>query len=71
MIYKCFLKRLLILTQYILLWILKHKLNGYKRDARWYHKQGRPNWYDEQGIPKLEKEIFELETTIMMERGDI
>lgn len=52
----------------ILLLILKSRLKRYKRDSKWYHKQGdQPNWYDEQGIPDLDKEIKELENKI--ERG--
>jgi hypothetical protein len=39
----------------LLLIILKQRLKRYKRDA---------NWYDEQGIPDLEKEINKLETMI-------
>lgn len=50
---------------HILLLVMKCKLKRYKRDAEWYHRQGaEPNWYDEQGIPDLEKEISELENAI-------
>ena len=49
----------------ILLIILKSRLKTYKHNAKWYHKQGAiPNWYDEQGIPDLEREIKELEVKI-------
>ena len=50
----------------ILLLILKSRLKRYKRDAKWYHSQTKniPNWYDEQGIPNLEKQIQELQSEI-------
>lgn len=63
-------KPLLTILRYILLLMMKSKLRRYKRDSQWYHKQGaQPNWYDEQGIPDLEKDILMLETTIKIERG--
>jgi hypothetical protein len=59
------------ILRYILLFMMKTKLKRYKRDSEWYHKQTgyQPNWYDENGIPKLEREIIMLETTIEIERG--
>lgn len=52
----------------ILLFILNQRLNKYKKNAEWYHRQGaQPNWYDDQGIPDLEKDILELKNKI--ERG--
>jgi hypothetical protein len=42
----------------ILLFILKQRLKRYKRDAKWYEKQGcYNNWYHENGIPNLEEQI--------------
>lgn len=56
--------------RYVLLLMMKSKLKRYKRDSLWYHKQGaQPNWYDEQGIPDLQKDITMLEETIRIERG--
>ena len=45
-----------------MLFLMLNKLKRYKRDAEWYHTQTKniPNWYDEAGIPNLEKEITEL-----------
>lgn len=51
----------------ILLFMMKNKLKRYKKNCEWYHREGaEPNWYDEQGIPNLEKDIKTLE--IKMER---
>lgn len=44
---------------------MKLKLKRYKRDSQWYHKQGAvQNWYDEQGIPNLEKDILKLQNEL-------
>jgi hypothetical protein len=49
----------------IFLLILKHRLKRYKRDAKWYEKEGNyNNFYHEKGIPDLIKEIYNLEMTI-------
>jgi len=49
----------------ICLLLLKNKLRRFKRDANWYVKQGcYNNWYHEQGIPNLEKQIQDLENEI-------
>lgn len=49
----------------IFLFLLKRRLKRYKRDAKWYDRQGiYNNWYHERGIPNLEKEIKELELTL-------
>jgi len=56
------LKRLLYR---LLIRLLKQRLKGYKKDSMWYFEQGEwPNWYQEQGIPNLEKNIKELELKI-------
>jgi len=60
----------------ILLLILKNRLRGYKRDSKWYEKEGNMNefsidnkgnysdFYHTTGIPNLEKQIEELEKKI-------
>lgn len=49
----------------IYLFILKQRLKRYKRDAKWYEKQGcYNNFYHEQGIPNLEEKIQDLEIKI-------
>lgn len=46
----------------IKLFLMLNQLKRYKRDAEWYHTPTKiiPNWYDEEGIPNLEKKIMEL-----------
>lgn len=62
-------KRLNNFLRLILLCMMESKLKRYKRDSLWYHRQGaEPNWYDENGIPELEKEIIMLKETIRIER---
>ena len=50
----------------ILLLVLKSRLKRYKRDAKTYEKEGNyNNWYHEQGIPDLEKDIVSLKEEII------
>jgi len=50
----------------ILLLVLKSRLKRYKRDAKIYEKEGNyNNWYHEQGIPDLEKDITSLKEEII------
>lgn len=49
----------------IRLFILKRKLKRYKKGAKYYEKIGSyNNYYNETGIPNLEKDILKLQNEL-------
>jgi hypothetical protein len=49
--------------------VLKRRLKRYRRDAKWYEDKNCYNdFYHMTGIPKLEKEIKELEEELLITR---
>jgi len=57
---------LVLILNKLMLLVLKNRLRCYRRDAKYYEKLGLyNNFYHEQGIPNLEKEIKKLEEEIL------